>query len=96
LPERRIFKGSAVHRNDSAGRVRASVFASWLTDTERSLILPFAKGIKTGFAAVETAPTEPWSNGQTEGQITKLKLVKRQRYGRAKFDPLRVRLIVTE
>jgi hypothetical protein len=35
---------------------------------------------------------EPWSNGQTEGQITKLKLVKRQMYGRAKLDLLRARL----
>ena len=34
-----------------------------------------------------------WSNGQTEGQITKLKLVKRQMYGRAKIDLLEARLI---
>jgi hypothetical protein len=32
--------------------------------------------------------TSPWSNGQTEGQITKLKLVKRQMYGRGKIDLL--------
>jgi transposase len=36
---------------------------------------------------------QPWSNGQTEGQITKLKLVKRQMYGRAKIDLLQARLI---
>ena len=35
----------------------------------------------------------PWSNGQTEGQITRLKLVKRQMYGRAKIDLLQARLI---
>ena len=34
-----------------------------------------------------------WSNGQTEGQITKLKLVKRQLYGRGKLDLLQARLI---
>lgn len=39
------------------------------------------------------AITEPWSNGQTEGEITKLKLVKRQMYGRAKIDLLQARLI---
>jgi len=39
------------------------------------------------------AITEPWSNGQTEGQITKLKLVKRQMYGRAKIDLLQARLV---
>jgi transposase len=37
--------------------------------------------------------TLPWSNGQTEGQITKLKLVKRQMYGRANIDLLQARLI---
>jgi transposase len=44
-------------------------------------------------AAVRAAITEPWSNGQTEGQITKLKLVKRQMYGRAKIDLLQARLM---
>jgi transposase len=38
----------------------------------------------------------PWSNGQTEGQITKLKLVKRQMYGRADLDLLRARLLGRE
>ena len=37
--------------------------------------------------------TLPWSNGQTEGQITKLKLVKRQMYGRGKIDLLQARLM---
>ncbi len=44
-------------------------------------------------AAVSAAISEPWSNGQTEGQITKLKLVKRQMYGRAKIDLLQARLV---
>jgi transposase len=38
----------------------------------------------------------PWANGQTEGQITRLKLVKRQRYGRGKLDLLQARLIGAE
>jgi transposase len=44
-------------------------------------------------AAVRAALTEAWSNGQTEGQDTRLKLVKRQMYGRANLDLLRARLI---
>ena len=36
---------------------------------------------------------QPWSNGQTEGQITRLKLVKRLMFGRAKLDLLKARLI---
>jgi len=39
------------------------------------------------------AITQPWSNGQVEAQITKLKLVKRQMYGRAKIDLLQARLL---
>ncbi len=55
----------------------------------------FGKGIAADLAAVKAALTEPWSNGQTEGQITKLKLVKRQMYGRAHLDLPHARLIVS-
>ena len=44
-------------------------------------------------AAVAAAISNAWSNGQTEGQITRLKLIKRQMYGRAKLDLLEARLI---
>lgn len=40
----------------------------------RTLVERFAQDV----AAIRVAVTEPWSNGQTEGQITRLKLVKRQ------------------
>ncbi len=65
----------------------------WVTDTNDSLLASFGKGIRADLAAVKAALTEPWSNGQTEGQITKLKLVKRQMYGRARLDLLRARLV---
>jgi transposase len=42
---------------------------------------------------VRAAIVLPWSNGQTEGQITKLKLVKRQMYGRGKIDLLEAHLV---
>jgi hypothetical protein len=42
-------------------------------------------------AAVRAALTRPWSNGQAEGQITKLQLVKRQLYGRGEINLLQVR-----
>ena len=45
-------------------------------------------------AAVRAALTTPWSNGQTEGQVTRLKLLKRQMYGRAGFDLLRRRTLL--
>jgi transposase len=65
----------------------------WITDAANSVLGSFGKGIVADRAAVTAAMTEPWSNGQTEGQITKLKLVKRQMYGRAKLDLLRARLL---
>jgi len=53
----------------------------------------FAVGLTKDIAAVRAALTLPWSNGQVEGQINRLKLVKRQMYGRAKFDLLRLRFL---
>jgi transposase len=65
----------------------------WLERARSSLVASFANGVTKDQAAVSAAITSPWSNGQTEGQITKLKLVKRQMYGRAKIDLLQARLI---
>ena len=69
---------------------------SWLKDTNAGLFASFGKGVRADFAAVRNALNEPWSNGQTEGQITKLKLVKRQMYGRARLDLLRARLVIPD
>ena len=65
----------------------------WIATASAGLIASFASGIIRDKAAVCAAITKSWSNGQTEGQITKLKLVKRQMYGRAKIDLLQARLI---
>ncbi|MCW3476396.1 transposase, partial [Limobrevibacterium gyesilva] len=65
---------------------------SWISDAAGSLLSSFAAGIAAERQAIGAAVTQPWSNGQTEGQITKLKLIKRQMYGRAKLDLLRARL----
>jgi transposase len=73
----------------------AEALTPWLADTEGSLLASLGKGIRADLAAVKAALTEPWSNGQTEGQITKLKLAKRQMYGRAGLDLLRARLVLT-
>lgn len=65
----------------------------WLKRAGASLVASFANGIVKDQAAVRAAITSPWSNGQTEGQITELKLVKRQMYGRGKLDILQARII---
>jgi transposase len=56
-------------------------------------LAPCGRGVASDQTAVRAALTEPWSNGPTEGHITKLKLVRRQMHGRGKPDLLRARLI---
>jgi transposase len=68
---------------------------AWIANAKASLVSSFATGVLKEIAAVRAAITHPWSNGQVEGQITKLKLVKRQMYGRAKIDLLEARLLGT-
>jgi transposase len=53
----------------------------------------FAQGIERDRNAVEAGLSRPESNGPTEGLVTRLKLIKREMYGRSKFDLLRLRVI---
>jgi|GEM_PF-4901630 len=54
---------------------------------------PAPIGIRRDYAAVKAGPTLEWSNGPTEGHVNRLKQVKRQMYGRANLDLLKLRLI---
>jgi transposase len=53
----------------------------------------FATGLLVDHDAVRAAVVMPWSSGQVEGQINRLKLLKRQMYGRARLDLLRIRVL---
>ena len=53
----------------------------------------FASGIHRDYLAVKAAYSLPWSNGQVEGQVNRLKFIKRQMFGRANFDLLRLRVL---
>jgi transposase len=77
-------------------RRAAAELSPWIERARASLVASFARGVTNDEAAVRAAITLPWSNGQTEGQITRLKLVKRQMYGRGKIDLLQARLIGAE
>ena len=68
-------------------------FEPWLDRASGSLVAAFANGVRKDREAVEAAISSAWSNGQTEGQICKLKLIKRQMYGRGKLDLLEARVI---
>jgi transposase len=75
---------------------QADGLPTWLENAEQSAVSEmrsFATGIRQDEAAVTAALAYAWSNGQVEGQINKLKLIKRQMYGRAKLDLLKARLL---
>lgn len=72
---------------------RAEPLVSWIERASQSLVASLANGVRRDEVAVRAAILSTWSNGQTEGQITRLKLVKRQMYGRGKIDLLQARLI---
>jgi len=68
----------------------------WLKDVAESgidALKQFSKGIKQDIDAVTNALLYEWSQGQVEGQVNRLKLIKRQMYGRANFDLLRKRVL---
>ena len=68
----------------------------WLRDAQASGIpqlVTFAAGLQRDYAAVKAGLTLEWSNGQTESQIQRLKLLKRQMYGQAGFPLLRKRVV---
>ena len=71
-------------------------FTPWLEAVTQCGLKPLqalATSLSRDKAAVLAALSSPWSNGQVEGQINRLKLIKRQMYGRAGFDLLRRRVL---
>jgi transposase len=54
----------------------------------------FARGRRADDAAVQAGVTLPWSQGPLEGQINRLKMLKRQMYGRARLDLLARRFLL--
>lgn len=66
----------------------AAELSSWIERARASVVASFARAVTNDEAAVRAAIILPWSNGQTEGQITRLKLVRRQMYGRGKINLL--------
>jgi transposase len=68
----------------------------WLDDAQQSgmyAVQRFARTLRRDITAVKNALTERWSNGQTEGQINRLKTLKRGMYGRASIELLRARIL---
>jgi transposase len=66
---------------------------AWLEAADKTPLRNFARGLFSDLKAIRAAMTLPWSNGPTEGHINRLKMVKRQMYGRAGFQLLRARVL---
>jgi transposase len=75
---------------------RGADLESWMAETIASgldELARFARGLQDDLLAVKAGLTLQWSNGVTEGYVHRLKLVKRQGYGRACFALLRQRAL---
>jgi hypothetical protein len=84
-------------RSSTTTHVRtAAALRRWLDRAEASgigVIQSFVGQLRRDVLAVEAAVTTRWSNGPVEGQVNRLKMLKRQMYGRAGVELLRARLI---
>ena len=75
---------------------QAEALDSWLTRAKACRVTEltsFANGIRRDYAAVRAAFSSEWSNGTTEGHVNRLKFLKRQMFGRAHLDLLRVKVL---
>jgi transposase len=75
---------------------KAEQFSTWLEDAKECSVTAlrgFARKLDEDYDAVHAALQFDWSNGQLEGQVNRLKTIKRQMYGRANFDLLRLRVL---
>jgi transposase len=72
---------------------QADKLDDWLTAAEATALAGFVGGLKRDLAAVRAGLSLPWSTGPVEGQISRLKTIKRTMCGRAGFDLLRHRVL---
>jgi transposase len=95
-PEIGMAENLAQRFRDMVKNRKAGDLDAWLGSAENSGIPEFhgfAMGIRRDHAAVAAGIDQSWSNGQVEGQVHRLKLLKRQMYGRAGFLLLRTRVL---
>ena len=74
----------------------AQALTPWLESATASTfgsMKRLAAGLQSDVAAVRAALEQPWSNGQVEGQVNRLKFMKRSMYGRGSFDLLKARVL---
>ncbi|MFJ9251119.1 transposase [Streptomyces sp. NPDC101776] len=78
---------------------RGSDLARWLTrakDTEMKPLQSLARGLRQDFDAVTAGLTLEWNSGKVEGNVNRVKRIKRDGYGRAGFDLLRLQILLAD
>ncbi|WP_329409235.1 transposase [Nocardia vinacea] len=88
--------------SDFAGMVRerrGRHLDTWIADATNSGIThlsSFATGLLNDYDAVRNGLTLEWSSGAVEGNVNRIKMIKRTMYGRANFDLLRLRVLLAD
>jgi transposase len=76
---------------------RGEDLPAWIARVEQDdlpHLRQFANALLHDYEAVTAGLSTSWSSGQVEGQVTRVKLLKRAGYGRAKLDLLRTRILL--
>jgi transposase len=97
-PELRSAVGSVRSFADMMTHLHGELLTAWIGEAEQAAlpgISRFAAGLKTDLAAVTAGLSLPFSSGPVEGDANRIKMIKRQMYGRAGFDLLRERILPT-
>ncbi|MCR5860410.1 ISL3 family transposase [Mesorhizobium sp. J428] len=92
----RVMRGLAMRFNGILRSRNPDALDKWIDDaieTELTAIMRFASVLRRDIDAVKNAIELPWSNGQAEGQINRLKTLKRAMYGRAGPELMRARML---
>ncbi len=74
----------------------SDALSAWIERAEKTGIkelIQFAHYLRSDWQAVQNALVHPWSNGMVEGHVNRIKVIKRQMYGRANFDLLRIKIL---
>jgi len=95
-PELPSIRALALEFREALASKNSRQMLRWIQNAKQCGIgsmVRFAFGLQKDLAAVLAAVETPWSNGQVEGQVNRLKTLKRQMYGRAGFSLLRARVL---
>jgi transposase len=96
-PKAKEANSLALQFKEMTDKLKVSLLDTWIEKAKNSDIVAmknYAAGLEQDYDAVKAAVSLTWSNGQVEGQINRLKNIKRQMYGRASFKLLRKRVLM--